>query len=115
MRPALLFALKPVAMFAQNFRVMPQVKLLPRLDQQWSARPALPTAGSVVRGTASSPRQTCSIPLLVIPPRDVDAQMIVATPSAVEPNTPQINPPAPPCPRPAERYTPEALGSPLGK
>jgi hypothetical protein len=104
----------PAAMFAQSFQVMPQVKLLPRLDQQWSAQTALPT-GTVVRGTASSPQLTCSIPLLVIPPRDVDAQMIVATPSAVEPNMPQINPPAPPCPRPAKRYTPDALGSPLGK
>ncbi len=103
MKLPLLLALVPCAVFAQNFQAVPRLKpILPRLDQPWTkTQPmgklamlgaALPPQGTV------QPSKICSIPLLVVTPRDVDPHMIILTPGDVEPNMPQVQPPAPPCP-----------------
>lgn len=87
---ALTLLLAP-ALPAQNFNGQIKGKsLLPPISQPWKASPALTIA------KVASPAGTCSIPLLVVPPKDVDQQMVIVPPStgfAVR----VVTPPAPPC------------------
>jgi hypothetical protein len=83
MKLPLLLALVPCAVFAQNFQAMPRLKpILPRLDQPWTKtqalrKPALVGPTIAPAGTPV-PSQACSIPLVVIRPRNNDRNMIVA-------------------------------------
>jgi len=102
MKLPLLLALVPCAVFAQNFQAMPRLKpILPRLDQPWTKTQPLEKLAMIglthaPPGTAA-PSQACSIPLLVVRPRENDRQMIVTPPANVESRMPQVTPPAPPC------------------
>jgi hypothetical protein len=102
MRLRLLLALVPCAVFAQNFQAMPRLKpILPRLDQPWTKTQPLEKLAMVgptlaPPGTAV-PSQACSIPLLVVRPRDIDSRMIVPPQANVESRMPQVKPPAPSC------------------
>jgi len=101
MKLPLLLALIPCAVFAQNFQSMPRLKpILPRLNQPWTKMQ--PMGNLAVVGPAYAPPGTplpraCSIPLLVVRPRENDRQMIVTPPANVESRMPQVTPPAPPC------------------
>ena len=102
MKLALLLSLVPCVVFAQNFQAMPRLKpLLPRLDQPWTRTQPLgkPTLISLTHAPSETqvPSQTCSIPLLVVRPRDIDPRMIVTPHANVEANIPQVKPPAPSC------------------
>ena len=102
MKLALLLSLVPCAVIAQNFQAMPRLKpILPRLDQPWTrAQPlgklALISLTHAPPGTPVA-SQPCSIPLLVVRPRDIDSQMIVTPQANVESRMPQAKPPAPSC------------------
>jgi hypothetical protein len=91
MRLLFLALLLAPALPAQNFTGQIKGKsLLPPISQPWKAMPALTIA------KVASVSRTCSIPLLVVPPKDVDQQMVIVPPStgfAVQ----VVTPPAPPC------------------
>ncbi|HXA49268.1 MAG TPA: hypothetical protein VNV86_03130 [Candidatus Acidoferrum sp.] len=81
------------ALLAQNFNGQIQLKsLVPPISQPWKPAPAL----TIAKVASVSP--TCSIPLLVVPPKEVDQQMVIAPPAtgfAVR----VVAPPVPLCPQ----------------
>ena len=101
MKLPLLLALLPCAVFAQNFQAMPRLSpILPRLDQPWTKTQPLGKLAMIGLTHAPGtpvPSQACSIPLLVVRPTDIDSHMLVSPQANVEPNMPQVKPPAPSC------------------
>ena len=79
------------ALLAQNFNGQIKLKsLVPPISQPW--KPAQSLSIAKVAGEV----RHCSIPLLVVPPKEVDQQMLIAPPAtgfAVR----VVTPPAPPC------------------
>ena len=102
MKLSFLLALVPCAVSAQNFQAMPRLKpILPRLDQPWTKTQALrkpALVGPTIAPTGTSVlSQACSIPLVLIRPRDNDRNMIVQPQANVDPKMSQVTPPAPSC------------------
>jgi hypothetical protein len=76
---------------AQNFTGQIKMKpLVPPISEPWKTLQSQPIL------KLAEARKTCSIPLLVVPPKDVDSRMTI-TPPAAGFAMKVVTPPAPPC------------------
>ena len=84
----------------QNFRGQIRIKpLVPPLSQPWNAtRPLVGVrpAPEIRLMNPAAVSRPCSVPLLQVTPRELDAKIHVAPPSAGA-RMPVVEPPAPPC------------------
>jgi hypothetical protein len=91
MRLFSLALLAAAALPAQNFNGQIKLKsLVPPISQSWKP------ASTLTIAKVASVSRTCSIPLLVVPPKEADQQMLIAPPAtgfAMK----VVTSPAPPC------------------
>jgi hypothetical protein len=82
---------------AQNFTGQIKMKsLVPPISEPWKSQQSeLMMKLAEARKLAEAPK-TCSIPVLVVPPKDVDSRMMIQPP-ATGFATRVVTPPAPPC------------------